>query len=240
MTILKGQAELDQYCLTKKQIAKELGISTNAVRCRMRSGNKDNLEYRFDGVKYLFKRPGVSRVNRPPSIRPPGRWNETNRKKKDWSKINRGATHRGEAKYTNDAFKYANEMKVLNTIQKKVPQDVFNRHIQRISMAEKEYQRELLEKTQGTFKEPKYYGGLNAKANQRYTENFFERDNQDNTFNPRLKPQVSTWRNPYEITSPVNDGSVEINERDFPRDDSEPRFKNKVEEAIYRAKKKLY
>ena len=27
------------------QVAKELGISTNAVRCRMRSGNKDNLQY---------------------------------------------------------------------------------------------------------------------------------------------------------------------------------------------------
>ena len=241
MTVLKGQAELDQYCLTKKQIAKELGISTNAVRCRMRSGNKDNLQYRFDGSKYLFKRPGVSRVNRPPSVRPPGRWNETNRKKKDWSKINRGATHRGEAKYTNDAFKYANEMKVLNNIQKKVPQDVFNRHISKITMAEREYQRELLEKTQGTFKEPVYYGGLNRRANERYTNSFFERDNQDNTFNPWGKTQKSnTWRNPYEITSPVDDGSVEINERDFPRDDSEPQFKNKVEESIYRAKKKLY
>ena len=243
MTVLKGQAELDQYCLTKKEIAKELGISTNAVRCRMRSGNKDNLEYRFDGSKYLFKRPGVSRVNRPPSVRPPGRWNETNRKKKDWSKINRGATHRGEAKYTNDAFKYANEMKVLNNIQKKVPQDVFNRHISKISMAEREYQRELLEKSQGTFKEPVYYGGLNRRANERYTESYnqnFYNDNIDNTFNPRGKPQVSTWRNPYEITSPVDDGSVEINERDFPRDDSEPRFKNKVEESIYRAKKKYY
>ena len=240
MTVLKGQAELDQYCLTKKQIAKELGISTNAVRCRMRSGNKDNLEYRFDGDKYLFKRPGVSRVNRPPSVRPPGRWNETNRKKKDWSKVNRGATHRGEAKYTNDAFKYANEMKVLNNIQKKVPQDVFNRHISKITMAEREYQRELLEKSQGNFEEPKYYGGLNRSNNERYTNNFFERDNQDNTFNPRLKPQVSAWRNPYEITSPVDDGSVEINERDFPRDDREPQFKNKVEESIYRAKKKYY
>ena len=240
MTVLKGQAELDQYCLTKKEIAKELGISTNAVRCRMRSGNKDNLEYRFDGSKYLFKRPGVSRVNRPPSIRPPGRWNETNRKKKDWSKINRGATHRGEAKYTNNAFKYANEMKVLNNIQKKVPQDVFNRHISKISMAEREYQRELLEKSQGNFKEPKYYGGLNRRNNERYTHNFFDRDNQDNTFNPRGKPQVKTWSNPYEITSPVDDGSVEINERDFPRDDREPQFKNKVEESIYRAKKKYY
>ena len=57
MTVLKGQAELDQYCLTKKQIAKELGISTNAVRCRMRSGNKDNLEYRFDGVNTCSRDP---------------------------------------------------------------------------------------------------------------------------------------------------------------------------------------
>ena len=186
MTILKGQAELDQYCLTKKQIADKLGITTNAVRCRMRSGNKDNLEYRFDGEKYLFKRPGVSMVDKTTRIRPPGRWNETNKKKKDWSKVNRGATHRGEAKYTNNAFKYANEQRIMNVITKRVPQEVFDRNINKIALSEREYQRELLEKAQGSFKEPKYYGGLNPLANRRYTQSYLADDQQrvDTSFNP--------------------------------------------------------
>ena len=186
MTVLKGQAELDQYCLTKKEIAKELGISTNAVRCRMRSGNKDNLEYRFDGDKYLFKRPRVSMVNRPPSIRPPGRWNETNRKKKDWSKVNRGATHKGEGKYPNDAFRYKNEQRIMNVITKRVPQEVFDRNINKIALSEREYQRELLEKAQGNFKEPKYYGGLNPLNNRRYTQSYLADDQQraDTSFKP--------------------------------------------------------
>ena len=36
MTILKGQEELDQFTLTRNEYAKELGITPNAVRMRMR------------------------------------------------------------------------------------------------------------------------------------------------------------------------------------------------------------
>jgi hypothetical protein len=45
-------------------------------------------------------------------------------------------------------------------------------------------------------------------------------------------------RNYYEVGSPVDDGSVEIDlSRSSPRSDlGEPRFDNKIQEAIWRAK----
>ena len=42
MTTLKGQEELDQYKLTKREVADFLGISTNAVRMSMRGNNCHN------------------------------------------------------------------------------------------------------------------------------------------------------------------------------------------------------
>ena len=62
MTTLKGQEELDQYKLTRKEVADFLGISTNAVRMSQRGNNCHNLEYRFDGTKYLFKVPRRDQV----------------------------------------------------------------------------------------------------------------------------------------------------------------------------------
>ena len=63
MTTLKGQEELDQYKLTKREVADFLGISTNAVRMSMRGNNCHKLEYRFDGAKYLFKVPQRDQVS---------------------------------------------------------------------------------------------------------------------------------------------------------------------------------
>ena len=63
MTTLKGQEELDQYKLTKREVADFLGISTNAVRMSMRGNNCHKLEYRFDGTKYLFKVPQRDQVS---------------------------------------------------------------------------------------------------------------------------------------------------------------------------------
>ncbi len=57
MTTLKGQAELDQYKLTRREVADYLGITTNAVRMSQRGKNCHNLEYRFDGKQFLFKIP---------------------------------------------------------------------------------------------------------------------------------------------------------------------------------------
>ena len=61
----KGQKELDEYKFDRKDIAAMLGKSTNAVRMMMRRSNCP-LDYRFDGIKFWFKRPRDIIVNRPP------------------------------------------------------------------------------------------------------------------------------------------------------------------------------
>ncbi len=65
----KGQQELDEYIFTRPEMAKLLGITTNALRCRMRKGKCD-LEYRFDGNQFKFKRPPKDRVISEMSDRP--------------------------------------------------------------------------------------------------------------------------------------------------------------------------
>jgi len=120
MTQLKGQAELDSFKLTKKEIADYLGISTNAVRMSMRGSNYHNLEYRKGPKGFLFKvptRPGdiivdSTTVNHG-AISTPG---ITPRSSKV---INRGATHRGEAKYTSLALQMANEARTVAAIDNK-------------------------------------------------------------------------------------------------------------------------
>ena len=61
----KGQKDLDQYIFTRPEMASLLNISTNALRMRMRKGKCD-LDYRFDGKRFLFKRPRAEKVNGPP------------------------------------------------------------------------------------------------------------------------------------------------------------------------------
>ena len=62
----RGQKDLDQYIFKRPEMARLLNISTNALRCRMRKGKCD-LEYRFDGRNFMFKRPRADMVNRPPN-----------------------------------------------------------------------------------------------------------------------------------------------------------------------------
>ena len=54
MEISKGQQELNEYTMTLKEMAQYLGISSNALKCRLKRGNKDNLKYRFVDGKRLF------------------------------------------------------------------------------------------------------------------------------------------------------------------------------------------
>ena len=124
MTTLKGQEELDQFKLTKREVADFLGITTNAVRMSMRGNNCHNLEYRFNGKQFLFKIPrrDMARSRNPdPMVRHNGTPKSTlkttlRRHKKIY---NRGATHRGEAKYVNNATRMYNEGKILKNIEDK-------------------------------------------------------------------------------------------------------------------------
>ena len=56
--------DLEEYIFTRPEMAKLLGISTNALRMRMKKGRCD-LEYMFNGQKFLFKRPRVLDMNGP-------------------------------------------------------------------------------------------------------------------------------------------------------------------------------
>ena len=61
----RGQKDLDQYIFKRPEMARLLNISTNALRMRMRKGKCD-LEYRFDGKNFMFKRPSADKVPGPP------------------------------------------------------------------------------------------------------------------------------------------------------------------------------
>ena len=56
ITLYEKLRDLEEYIFTRPEMAKLLGISTNALRMRMKKGRCD-LEYRFNGQKFLFKRP---------------------------------------------------------------------------------------------------------------------------------------------------------------------------------------
>ena len=180
----KDQQYLEQFVLTRSEMAESLGISTNALKCRMRKGNTEGLDFRHDGKKFLFKRLRGNQVGQTPVIRPKGRWHEGNKKKKNEPR--RGVTHIGEAKYPNEAFRKHNELKILNRITKEVPQYVLDKINPRLlSLARKQHDDDL-EKAQGVFKEPKYYGGMNQRNNRRYTQSYLTDDQQreDTSFKP--------------------------------------------------------
>ena len=180
----KDQQYLEQFTLTRSEMAESLGISTNALKCRMRKGNTEGLDFRHDGKKFLFKRLRGNQVGQTPVIRPKGRWHEGNKKKKNEPR--RGVTHIGEAKYPNEAFRKHNELKILNRITKEVPQYVLDKINPRLlSLARKQHDDDL-EKAQGVFKEPKYYGGMNQRNNRRYTQSYLTDDQQreDTSFKP--------------------------------------------------------
>mgnify|MGYP003113461516 FL=1 len=242
MEISKGQQELNEYTLTLKEMAQYLGISTNALKCRLKRGNKDNLKYRFVDGKRLFKRLRGNIHSKTPTVRPPGRWHEFNKKKKkDWSNNRRGVTHIGEGNYPNEAFKNHNELKILNRIQKNVPQYVLDRINPRLlSLAQKEFKEDNKIRIPEA---PKWYGGpLNEMGRMRQRNYEYHRARQ-NYYNPDTSFSIrgNQRGNPYDIYNSEASSEpqgYEIDHRDLPRDDTRPTFKNKVEEAIYDAKKK--
>ena len=235
----KDQQYLEQFTLTRSEMAKELGITTNALKCRMRKGNTDGIEFRHDGNKFLFKGLRGNQVGQTPVIRPKGRWHDGNKKKKNEPR--RGVTHIGEAKYPNEAFRKHNELKILNRITKEVPQYVLDKINPRLlSLAQRQHDDDL-EKAQGVFKEPKYYGGMNHRNNRRYTTNFNSGNTEANTgFNP-LKNY-----NYYEVNSSEDRRDTRPTEYTWsepkvrePGADYKPgKFKH-LDDAISKAKKKF-
>jgi hypothetical protein len=242
MTVSKKEEYDTQFTLTRSEMAESLGISTNALKCRMRKGNTEGLDFRHDGNKFLFKRlRGNQHGQTPLNIRPKGRWHDGNKKKKkDWSEVRRGVTHIGEAKYPNEAFRKHNELKILNRITKEVPQYVLDKINPRLlSLAQRQHDDDL-EKAQGTFSEPKYYGGMNHRNNRRYTTNFNSGNTEVNTgFNPLKNYDYYSVNSSEhkEDTRPIEYTWSEPRVREPGADYKPGKFKH-LDDAISKAKKR--
>ena len=168
----KGQKDLDEYIFTRPEMAKLLGISTNALRCRMRKGKCD-LDYRFDGKNFLFKRPGAIKVLGPSEATPKTTHEKALRDydRKVQKRYNRGSTHKehgGEVpykgKYDQQSFKHHNELKLLNSLQGKYKNDAQRREFEAMNEeALKEADKrakEKAEKIDGTYHGRPKYGGM--------------------------------------------------------------------------------
>jgi len=239
MTVSKKEEYDNQFTLTRSEMAKELGITTNALKCRMRKGNTDGIEFRHDGIKFLFKGLRGNHGAQTLPIRPKGRWHDGNKKKKDYS-INRGATHVGLGNYPNTAFKERNERMIMESLHRNLKILQNRKDPTLVALAQQQNEADL-EKAQGKFTEPKYYGGMNHRNNRRYTTNFNSGNTEANTgFNP-LKNY-----NYYEVNSSEDRRDTRPTEYTWsepkvrePGADYKPgKFKH-LDDAISKAKKKF-
>ena len=222
--IKKGQQELDQFSLTRSEYADSLGISPNCVRMRMRHGKLDG-EYRFDGNKFLFrpaKRPGDLHVNdHSKNIK------LTTHKKK----YNRG--NHFKADYPNDKFRQHNELKMLNKIKSNLPDSVINEiNPELIKLAEERVAKKKKDLQEKVFTQPTNYGGP-VRSQPRTDMPIYDYDR----FSDDLTSPIRTPFRGYDSMGSYDDESVEVNiSRSSSTHNSEPRFANAVEEAIWRNK----
>ena len=241
----------DHYKFTRSEYAQFLGISTNALRMRMRHG-KYGSEYVVKDGKYLFKRPRDITVAPTTRGQMPMLPAATTKKK-----YNRGATHRGEAKYTNDAFRRANEVKALNKIQRNLGDEYtneINEEVIKIAQERVIKKRDdvIKEAAKGTIRspEPIPYGVDTTPAKYGHMLNATGIQAAEDQVHAKL---ARRWIH-FNTTDHSSGGSVffgsfgqkekedresvEIDPRDFTRDDREPEFRNKIEEDIWRLRNK--
>ena len=122
----------DDYKFTRSEYAQFLGISPNALRMKMRRGTH-SFDYVIKDGKYLFKRPRENQGVRPPldHVHSSNNPSRTSTKKN----YNRGAHKEGKANYTNTAFEMHNEMKILNSINKKFKSEEHKKRFEQLNDA---------------------------------------------------------------------------------------------------------
>ena len=173
--------DLEEYIFTRPEMAKLLGISTNALRMRMKKGRCD-LEYMFNGQKFLFKRPRDITVHRPPQKSHEKTLRDYDRKVQERifpKRYNRGSTHKehgGEkpykGKYDQQSFKHHNELKLLNSLNQKYKNDAQrmefeNMNEEALKEADKRA-KEKVNKIHGTYHGRPKYGGMIYGASKWY------------------------------------------------------------------------
>ena len=157
----KGAKDLNEFIFTRPEMAKLLGISTNALRMRMRKGNADGFEYSRIGGKFMFKRPRSDK-----DIRPGGRWPEIlvpkmpepSRPSAKGSSMNQKESSRQhhETHYPNNSFKQHNDLKIMARIRKQNDPEVLNMLPEAIEIARQRKQ----ERLRNTPLTAKNYGGF--------------------------------------------------------------------------------
>ena len=237
----KGQSELAEYKFDRQDIALMLGKSTNAVRMMMRRSNC-TLEYRFDGNKFWFKRPRANIVAGPSLDHPKNAHEKALRDydTKVQKRYNRGATHKGKGRYTEDVFKLQNEMKIMNHIQGKFRSEAHRREFEKLNEEGLKIAQENLRKKEkkslGVFgNRPKYGGMIHGDRTTQWQLPY----DMDAPRPPRSSFHLGG--KPYSDLVGKNhkeEEDIEIHQRDLPVDGREPEFKNKVEESIWRLKNK--
>ena len=123
----------DEYKFTRPEYALFIGISTNALRMKMRRGFYSG-EYVIKNGKYLFKRPRPQHDNGPPSDHPKSMVNVSAYSIKRTR--NRGNHKEGDtSNYTNDAFRMHNEMKMLNKLNGKFKTEEHKKRFEQLNDA---------------------------------------------------------------------------------------------------------
>ena len=236
-----------EFKFTRLEYARLLGCTANAVRMRMRHGKLAD-EYILREGKYLFRRPRDFKQLKPVGHKihdqkmsvSNGFAHDIRIRKKVY---NRGNTAKGAGKYTNRAFKIANEVKVLNTIQKKLPKeytDEINDEV--INIARERVVRRKEEALTRALRPAKNYGGL---LNQDALKAIEQRE--QSSLSRVSFTEDKALDAPGLYNSSVRFGSfgqeenqekegVEIDTRDFPAGNEEPEFRDKIEESIWRLK----
>jgi len=160
-------------------------------------------------------------------------------------RYNRGGTHKGKGKYSNDVFQRHNEMKIINTIQGKFKSEDHRERFEQLNdralkKIDKDVQKDLDKRAQSTFHgRPKYGGMITGKydsLNYKQWDRPYDIDAPKppkTSFHLGGRPYSELVGKNYKEKEPV-----EIDPRDFSPDDREPEFKNKVEESIWRLKNK--
>ena len=149
----------------------------------MRKGKCD-LEYRFDGKNFLFKRPRVIKVHKPPLDHPRDPHEKTLedydrkvQKRLFPKRYNRGSTHREhggkiphKGKYDQQSFKQHNELKLLNSLQGKYQNDAQRREFEAMNEealkeADKRAKKKAEEMVPTYHARPKYGGPIGLARN---------------------------------------------------------------------------
>ena len=213
MSKKRGQSDLDEYIFTRPEMAKLLNISTNALRMRMRKGKCD-LDYRFDGKQFLFKRPDKDRMTSMIRDHPQTAHEKAiyDYDKKVQKKYNRGATHKGKAKYPNESFKLKNEMMVMNHIQGRFKSEEHRRRFEELNEGslkkiDKEVRKDLQRRAESTFYGRPKYGGM-VYGSAKWYENPYEIDAvkpPDTSFHITGKPYGELSTKPEEKEEEVDD-----------------------------------